>query len=287
MRTVLILLFLGLGCHALHAQFNMGELYRPEVITNSFGETLPVRVWRDFEPTERPVPMVILLHGSGECGKDNAIQLPMFQSFHNTYLTQQVPALLMIPQCTTRNAWVRQLALPPNDKTYRLPRYPAPSLRTLKEAIEAEIDKGTVDSKRVYLIGVSLGAFGTWDAIQRWPHFFAAAVPICGSGSLQESAIKNAASTSLWVFHGSADGSVPVNCSRTLVAALQNINAAPRYTEYENAGHCIWGNALGDPKVQQWLFAQRLGEKDSSSEAPSKSLGGRVLNQLLDYVTPQ
>ena len=37
-----------------------------------------------------------------------------------------------------------------------------------------------VDTQRVYIIGLSMGAMGTYDLVVRYPEIFAAAVPICG-----------------------------------------------------------------------------------------------------------
>ena len=50
------------------------------------------------------------------------------------------------------------------------------------DALDAYVSdpKNQVDLNRIYVMGLSMGGYGTWDAIQRRPDFFAAAVPICG-----------------------------------------------------------------------------------------------------------
>ena len=277
------LLALGAVCAPLRAQFEMAEQFEPCVITNSFGETMPVRVWRRYQPKDQPVPVVVLLHGSGECGQDNAAQLGPFKALYTTVLldAKLPPALYLLPQCTQQNPWVRTIAF---QEDYRLPRYPAPALRTVKEHLDQLVAQGVADPDRLYIGGYSLGGFGTWDAVSRWPETFAAAVPVCGGGSVQEAAIRAAGTTSLWVFHGSADASVPVACSRRMIGALTQQGFAPKYTEYPKAGHNIWGRVFGDSALLHWLFRQRRGQVEKPQ---SESLAGKVFGQLLDFVTPE
>lgn len=265
------------------AQFSMAEQFSAEVITNAFGETMPVRVWRKYRPKDLPVPVVVLLHGSGECGQDNAAQLAPFDSLYKTVLVDSAipPALYLLPQCTQANAWVRTIAFQPD---YRLPRYPAPALKTVKEYLDELVRQGVADPERLYIGGYSLGGFGTWDAIERWPNYFAAAVPVCGGGSTQEAAVKAAATTSVWAFHGSADSSVPVDCTRRMIAALSQVGVAAKYSEYPNAGHNIWSRAFGDTAMLRWLFRQRRGQVEKRSEP---GVVGAVFGQLLEFVKPE
>lgn len=267
------------------AQFSIQETYSPGVITNGFGETMPMRVWRRYEPKDLPVPVVVLLHGSGQSGQDNLKQLDTFSDFHNSVLIDDTlpPALYLIPQCTPANPWVRTIAFTAD---YRQPRYPAPALRTVKEYLDTLVKKGIADPERLYIGGFSLGGFGTWDAIQRWPGFFAAAVPVCGGGSVQETPVRNAAQTAVWVFHGSADGTVPVDCARRMVAALTQAGASPKYTEYPNAGHVIWQRAFGDTALIRWMFRQRRGHREAEGDNSDSMLGG-LFRQLKAYVTPK
>ena len=276
-KAIAAMLILGVAEFAC-AQFSIQEMFESNVITNRMQETMPVRVWRNYKPSDCPVPVLVLLHGSGECGQDNTKHLPAFAPIHRQALIDDdlPPALYVVPQCTQRNAWVRSIAF---QADYRMPRYPSPALRTVKEYLDQLVEEGIADPNRLYIAGLSLGGFGVWDAIQRWPNTFAAAVPICAGGSLQEEAIQNAKTTAIWVFHGDKDVNVPVACSQRMVAALTTAGAEPKYTEYKNLGHNVWTRAFSDTALLKWVFRQRRGKKESSQ----KGFWGR----LKAYVTPQ
>ncbi len=264
MRRLLALLTLAVGLLTgmqASAQFSIHDVFAKETMVNAAGERMPLRAWHKYEKKDLPVPVVVLLHGSGECGQDNASHLGPFASFHQAVLIDDKlpPALYLIPQCTKRNAWIRSVAF---KEDYKMPRYPSPALRMVKEHLDHLVATGVADPKRLYIAGLSLGGFGTWDAIQRWPNTFAAAVPICAGGSVEEKAVQNALTTSIWVFHGSADAAVPVACSQRMVAALARAGKPPKYTEYTNMGHNVWTRALGDSAMLHWMFRQRLGEDD-------------------------
>lgn len=281
-RSLLLPLTALALCSAAKAQFSMAELYKPVTLTNSYGERLPARLWDRRNGSQEPAPLLVMLHGSGECGTDNSRQLGIFSAIHTQAILDETPALLLIPQCTAGNAWVRTLAFRPD---YRQPRYPAPALRTVKEYIDGLIADGTVDPDRVYLIGISLGAFGVWDAVARWPGFFAAAVPICGSGPCDPESLRNAAQTSLWIFHGAKDSNVPVDCARRLVEGLKALGTPPHYTEYPNAAHAIWGTVLSDKTLYGWIFEQRRGDPDRGED--NSGFFAPILNRLKSYVTPK
>jgi predicted peptidase len=117
------------------------------------------------------------------------------------------------------------------------------------------IASNPVDPDRVYVTGPSMGGFGTWDAIQRRPERFAAAVPVCGGGDA--TLAKQIARVPVWAFHGARDPVVNPKRSRDMIAALKAAGAKPRYTEYENVAHSAWIPAYADDEMFKWLFSQR------------------------------
>jgi predicted peptidase len=116
-----------------------------------------------------------------------------------------------------------------------------------------------VDTNRLYVTGLSMGGYGTWDAIQRFPAKFAAAVPVCGGGDA--TAAKAIAKVPVWAFHGAKDTAVKPERSRDMIAALKAAGGAPKYTEYPDVGHNSWVNAYNTPELYEWMFAQKLPPK--------------------------
>lgn len=115
-----------------------------------------------------------------------------------------------------------------------------------------------IDLDRVYLTGLSMGGFGTWDLLERFPDRFAAGAPVCGGGDPAHAA--KIAKLPIWTFHGDKDGAVAIVQTRNMVAALEVAGGHPLYSEYPTVGHSSWTNAYSEPEFMPWLFAQRRGQ---------------------------
>jgi predicted peptidase len=124
-----------------------------------------------------------------------------------------------------------------------------------------------IDGNRIYVGGISSGAFGTWEAAERWPATFAAAFPIAGAGDPQAAAAL--AQVPIWAFHGSGDALVPVQGSRLMVQAARAAGGMVCYSEYPGAAHDIWDTIrpLEQPNVLVWIFSQQR-----SAEGPTSSM---------------
>ena len=81
---------------------------------------------------------------------------------------------------------------------------PSVPLAAVIKLIDELVASQPVDAGRIYLTGLSMGGYGTWDLLWREPKRFAAAIPICGAGVVEEAA--NIAKIPVWVFHGDKDG---------------------------------------------------------------------------------
>ncbi len=123
------------------------------------------------------------------------------------------------------------------------------------QLVQSLRQESPIDGRRLYVMGLSMGGFGTWDVIARYPQMFAAAVPICGGGD-PETAPRIAA-VPIWAFHGTKDHTVPVKSTRIMIEALRQARGQPRYTEYPNCDHNSWDSAVAEPELLPWLFSQR------------------------------
>ena len=246
---------------AAQAQFTADEMLKPCVYTNGVGDTFAYRMAApQFPKAGKKYPLILFLHGSGECGTDNHRQLKFgVPALVSSLLKRekQEPFILVAPQCQNGNWWIKQLAMRPD---YTMDREPAPSMATVLEIVRHLVAERQADPDRLYITGLSLGGFGTWDAIQREPGLFAAAVPICGSGDVRQ--VRDIRNLPIWVFHGDADKNVHVDGSRRMVAALKQAGSRKvRYTEYEGVAHNSWDRAYGNKDMIEWLFKQTRAKK--------------------------
>ncbi len=111
-----------------------------------------------------------------------------------------------------------------------------------------------VDTNRIYITGLSMGGFGTFDAIERYPHLFAAAIPVCGGGDVSKANIIS--NIPMWIIHGSEDATVNPNFSLNMLIALNKLGVHPGFTFYPETGHFSWIAAYSDPLITEWLFRQ-------------------------------
>ncbi len=206
---------------------------------------------------ERAWPVIVYLHGGEERGTDPAVPTqhglgPVVYRSGGAF-----PAIVVFPQA-------------PRGTYFGMPDNNARVLRALDEVMA----KYHGDPTRVYLTGNSLGGYGTWFLGALHPERFAALVPICGGvrgkaprpdapfaavpeDRRADEVARRIGGTPVWIFHGAKDWLVPVASSRELAAALRRAGGDVRYTEYPDLGHVSWNRAYADPKLFEWLFAQR------------------------------
>ena len=202
-------------------------------------------------------PLVLFLHGAGERGNDNERQLTHGgQMFLNPVNREKYPAFVLVPQCPAGSYWAyteRPKSLFPAD----MPAGQEMSslTRTLKQLLDTYLAMPEVDKKRIYIVGLSMGAMGTYDLVVRYPEIFAAAVPICGS--VNPDRLPVAKEVKFRIFHGDADDVVTVEGSREAYKALKAAGAKVEYIELPGCNHGSWNPAFNYPGFMEWLFKQK------------------------------
>jgi predicted peptidase len=131
---------------------------------------------------------------------------------------------------------------------------PSRQMEMLITLVHQLIEKLPIDTNRIYITGLSMGGFGTFDAIERYPNLFAAAVPVCGGGDVSKAA--SIAHIPIWIFHGAEDAAVNPLLSINMMNALTKAGAHPGFTMYPETGHFSWIAAYSDPMMMEWLFRQ-------------------------------
>lgn len=202
--------------------------------------------------TESRYPLVLFLHGSGERGNDNEMQLKnAVLAFAEPGTSAEYPCYVLAPQCPAGDRW-SEVDYTTGPIWGEDPTGPMKSLQELiAEVLRAYPD---IDPDRVYLTGLSMGASGGFDLLRRMPDRFAAAVLVCGAGDPAQADQLN---LPVWVFHGLRDDVVPARFSREMVEALKAKSGDVHYTEYTTLRHNCWDQAFYDREMQKWLFACR------------------------------
>lgn len=130
----------------------------------------------------------------------------------------------------------------------------SPVMVVLKDLIDSYLDLSQIDKKRVYIIGISMGAMGVYDLTVRYPDIFAAAIPICGT--VNPKRLEAAKEVKFRLFHGDADNIVPTSGSRRAYKALKKAGAEVQYIEFPGVGHTSWHQAFELPDFMKWLFSK-------------------------------
>ncbi len=205
----------------------------------------------EIEPG-KSYPLVLFLHGAGARGDDNQRPTTHIRPLFTAENLEKYPCYVLVPQCPEAYRWVE------TDWTlaaHQQPEDPSVPMQLVMALLNYTQQSYAVDTQRIYLTGLSMGGFGTWDLLARQPSRFAAAAPICGGGD--PTTAPRIKDIPIWCFHGDQDPVVQVQRSRDMVKALKALQAPIRYTEYRGIGHGSWKPAYAEPEFLEWLFAQR------------------------------
>ncbi|UYQ93460.1 hypothetical protein MKQ68_25680 [Chitinophaga horti] len=180
-------------------------------------------------------PVIIFLHGVGERGSN-------INQIRNVGLPRKIGNqtdfmfLVVAPQCKANTWW------------------DIPSLNALYAEIIARYN---VDPKRIYLTGLSMGGYGTWDWAMLNPEKFAAVAPICGGADYLDK-VANMKNVPTWTFHNVDDPTVGVENTREIVAKLRGAgNTRVKYTENPTGGHDAWTKAYANADLYSWFKSYR------------------------------
>ena len=202
------------------------------------GEALVVLPEGYDAEVDRAWPLMIFLHGAGERG-DSLEAVSVHGPIKERWAGRDLPFVIVAPQVPAGERW---------------------TVGRVAAALDDALATYRIDTDRVYLTGLSMGGFGTWEAIMRMPERFAAAVPICGGGL--PLGLDAAASVPVWTFHGAMDPVVPIEMSVGMVRALRGAGGDVRFTVYPDAGHDSWTETYANPEVYEWLLGHRLSDRD-------------------------
>ena len=178
-------------------------------------------------------PVILFLHGAGSRGNDikKILNNPYFKiiSEHESF-----PFISVAPQCS-ENTWFDMF-------------------ETLKRFALNIAGKEYADENKIYLMGVSMGGYATWQLAMSMPEYFAAIVPICGGGMYWNA--ERLINVPIWAFHGQKDVTVHLEESKKMVDAVNRYGGNAMLTIYPEAGHDAWSDTYRNMEVFEWMLSQ-------------------------------
>ncbi|WP_160298090.1 alpha/beta hydrolase-fold protein [Halorubrum saccharovorum] len=201
------------------------------------------------ETDAQKYPIFFTLHGAGRRGDDNQKQVYSSAVFYSMRSVQKNhPCFVLAPQCPKSSSWVDVSSW--DEGTHSL-RNLTPALETSISILNEVVNKYRIDTSRQYITGFSMGGYGTWEAIVRFPDRFEAAIPISGGGIPEKASCLD--SVRVWAFHGAKDTTVPVSGTRHMIGAMRKSGLSPRYTEFDSYGHTA-RPVFRKEDLVEWIF---------------------------------
>jgi poly(3-hydroxybutyrate) depolymerase len=194
-------------------------------------EIVPYRLYVPTSYTgTKSFPLIVALHGLG--GTEDAFfdgyekKLPPLAEAHGYIVVAPLGY-----RVDGSYGW--GLGAPPSD----------PNTRRTQELSEADVmqvlqrvrQQYKIDDSRIYLMGHSMGAIGTWKIAPKYPDIWAAIAPISGNGSPET--LERIRTVPEIIVHGDADPTVNVAGSRAMVTRLKELGTEHKYIEVAGGLH--------------------------------------------------
>ena len=205
-----------------------------EYTISSFRKIKYVIRYPDGYTSGEKFPVLIYLHGAGGRG-ENIDVIRNHKVFLLTEKHEKFPFITVAPQCYA-NTWFD-------------------IFEQLQAFIKMIYASDFCDRERVYLMGASMGGYGTWQMAMSLPELFAAIVPICGGGMYWNT--PRLKDVPVWAFHGDSDPVVLPRESERMVFRVKQCLGDAKLTLYENTEHDAWTPTFNNPEVFEWLLSNK------------------------------
>lgn len=203
----------------------------------------------DLKPPKK-YPMIVWLHGLGDGGDENAIQLNHLDSlvFIKPWTRGKFPFFFLAVECPLGNrSWTT--SSPQADDM----------VNVVLAAMDKTIREYPVDTSRISVVGLSGGGTGCWELAMRAPERFCALAPMASGGG-DIARIKRLVGIPVWAFHCTKDRRTAVDGDRKMVAALKAAGGQACLTEFDSYEHNCWTAAFQDYGILNWLLSQQTGQ---------------------------
>lgn len=176
-------------------------------------------------------PILIFLHGRSLSGS-NLDLVKKYGVIHEIEKGRSIPAIVIAPQVLAGKSWEPKKIL------------------SVLEFVQKNFD---TDTNRVYVTGMSLGAYGTLGFAGAYPEIVTAAVALCGGGNPKDGAALS--TIPIWIQHGNRDAAVPLSESQKMVNAIKACTDKNlKFTIVPGASHGDLERVFRSDELYEWLF---------------------------------
>lgn len=188
---------------------------------------------------EAHFPLVIFLHGASLCG-NNMDKVKKYGPIHAMAKGACISSYIIAPQ-NPGGSWNPE-------KIWKI--------------VEWAQQNYAVDATRIYVYGMSLGGYGTIDLAATYPDRIAAAMAICGGGSVRD--LSGLSKVPLWIIHGTADKAVKISESERVVKAIEETGDSSRliFTRLPGVDHGRPARLFYMIQTYDWLFSHSTQDPD-------------------------
>lgn len=249
--------------------------FRKCLYTGPDGYTMPYRLYipKNYDCGEQ-YPLVLYLHGAGNRVTDNEKHLYPISLWFKNEKNPIYEAVVIAPRCPEDKQWVNT---PWEPGVYSVDDVPeSEEIKAVLAILARVMEFCNIDEDRVYVVGESMGGYGTWDLLTRHGSRFAAGAPVCGGVDVSKASLLKR--IPIWLFHGSEDRTVLPEGSRRIFADIRRAGGEEiRYTEYNGVGHNAWDYANVDTELHEWLFSQSRRERRLLAEKKARQKKNAIL----------
>lgn len=191
----------------------------------------------NYEEAEE-LPLVMFLHGKSLSG-DSLEMVLRYGSIDALLMGRNIKAIVAAPQA--QSSWEPDKVM------------------ALYDWLD---DHYKVDTNRFYVLGMSMGGYGTLNVAAKYPHRIAAGIAMCGGASGDE--LCGLTTMPLWIIHGTADDLVPISCSDRVVDSMRSCGDTTRliYHRLEGENHSRLARIFYLKQTYDWLLSHSLLDKD-------------------------
>ncbi|MFM1836778.1 MAG: hypothetical protein RJA04_1466 [Bacteroidota bacterium] len=178
-------------------------------------------------------PVILFLHGRSLSG-NNLNKVKQYGIIDDIlHRGRNVDAYVIAPQVPHGQSWS------------------PPKLKAIMDYVHSNYP---TDKCRVYVVGMSLGGYGTMDYVGTYPEEVTAAMAMCGGGNVNMA--ESLAKVPLWIMHGKKDAAVPHAESEKVYNAIQScceMNLT-RFSSFPNYGHGEFARVFYAKQMYDWLY---------------------------------